>query len=81
MVGFRKIVNYKIRTSWQEAEIHRLARKLFEFEGSMEMSPPGKSADPTPEPVVDPAPEPVLYCVLHSDKATPPVRASTGAGR
>ena len=80
MTRFRKIVNYKSRTSRQEAEMHRLARKLLKFEGSVEISPPQKLADPSLEPVNDPVPEQALNCVLHSDKATLPVRASAGAG-
>ena len=80
MPRFRKIVNYKSRTSRQDAEMHRLARKLFKFEGLVEISPPQKLADPSPEPVNDPAPEHASNCVLHSDKATLPVRASAGAG-
>ena len=80
MTRFRKIVNCKSRTSRQEAEMHWLARKLFKFGGSVEISPPQILADPSPQPVNDPAPELVLNCVLHSDKATLPVRASNGAG-
>ena len=79
MARFRKIVSYKIRTSRQEAETHRLAWKMFKFEGLVEISPPVNSADPTTEPVINPVPDPVLNCVLHSDKATLPVRASAGA--
>ena len=39
MARFRKIYNYKSRTPRQEAEMHRLARKLFKFVGSVEISP------------------------------------------
>ena len=76
MARIRNPVNYKIRTSRQEAKMHRFAGKLFKFEGSVEVCPPVRSADPTPEPVINPVPDPVLNCVLHSDKATLPVRAS-----
>ena len=80
MARFTKIVNYKSCTSRQEAEMHRVARKLFKFEGSVEISPPQKLADPSPEPVNDAALEHVFNCVLHLDKATLPARASAGAG-
>ena len=80
MVRFRKIVNYKIRTSRQEAEMHRLDTKLFKVEVSVEISPPVKYADQTPEPVINAVPDPVFNCVLHSDKATLAVWASAGAG-
>ena len=80
MARFRKIVKYKIYTTRQPAEMHRLARELFKFESSVEISPPVKFANPTPEPVIESAPNPVLNCVLHSDKATLPVRTSAGAG-
>ena len=62
MARFRKIVNYKGRTSRQAAEMHHLARKLFNFEGSVEISPPAKLADLSPEPVNEPAPEHVSNC-------------------
>ena len=80
MARFRKIVNYKSHTPMQEAEMHRLARKLFKFQGSVEISLPQKLAHPSTEPMNEPAPEHFLNCVLHSDKATLPVRASAGAG-
>ena len=54
MARFRKIVNYKSHTSRQEAGMHRLARKLVRFGGSVEMSPPQKLAVPSREPVNDP---------------------------
>ena len=80
MAWFRKIVSYKSRTSRKEAEMHQWARKLFNFEDWVEISPRQILAGPSPEPVNDPAPEHVLKCVLHSDKATLPVRASAWAG-
>ena len=43
MVRFIKIVNYKSPTSTQEAEMQRLVRKLFKFEGLIEISPPSET--------------------------------------
>ena len=60
IVRFRKIVNWKMRTSTQEAEMHRLDTKLFQVEVSVEISPPVKYAIRTPEPVVNPVPDPVF---------------------
>ena len=80
MARITNLVNYKIRTSRQEAKMHRLAWKFFKFEGSVEICPPVKSADPTGGPVINPVADPVLNSVLHSDKPSLPVRASPGAG-